>query len=87
MKKSLTTGQTSKIAWVYARKSTRQDGDGNDRSTHRQIADADAWADAEAGRSTTAHIYVDEAVCGADLKRLTADNACSIACAAAHRPT
>jgi DNA invertase Pin-like site-specific DNA recombinase len=44
------------IAAIYARKSTEQDGDAEDRSCPRQVANARAFAEARGWTVDEAHI-------------------------------
>jgi len=59
------------IAAIYARKSTEQHGaDADAKSVARQIESARAFAAARGWIVADAHVYADDAVSGADLKRL-----------------
>lgn len=57
-------------AAIYARKSTDQIGAEEARSIPRQIEDARAFAAAKGWTVDEAHVYADDAVSGADTKRL-----------------
>jgi site-specific DNA recombinase len=59
------------IAAIYARKSTNENGTADDaKSVARQIESARAFAAAKGWTVDDAHIYSDDAVSGADTKRL-----------------
>jgi hypothetical protein len=59
------------IAAVYARKSTEQTGaDADAKSVARQIENARAFAAAKRWAVADAHVYADDAISGAETKRL-----------------
>ena len=59
------------LAAVYARKSTEQSGaDVEAKSVPRQIEEARAFAASKGWSVRDAHIYADDAVSGAETKRL-----------------
>src|SRR5262245_18874802 len=59
------------IAAIYARKSTEQNGaDADAKSVARQVENARAFAAAKGWTVPDAHVYVDDAVSGAETKKL-----------------
>ena len=59
------------IAAVYGRRSTEQNGaDADARSVQRQIENARAFAAAKGWSVAGAHVYADDAVSGAELRKL-----------------
>ena len=59
------------IAAIYARKSTEQNGaDADAKSVARQIENARTFATAKGWRVHTAHVYSDDAVSGAETRKL-----------------
>src|SRR5215469_18408031 len=68
MKKKKLTDSTT--CAVYARKSTKQAGDGEDRSVVRQVQDARDFATARGWAVLDAHVYVDDEVSGAETTKL-----------------
>jgi len=59
------------IAAIYARKSTEQNGtDADATSVARQIENARAFADAKGWLVPAAHVYTDDAVSGAETRKL-----------------
>jgi hypothetical protein len=60
------------IAAIYARKSNEQKGDAEDRSVARQVAEARAFAKQQGWTVDEAHIYVDDGISGAEVKKLVA---------------
>src|SRR5439155_26640839 len=63
--------ENTMIAAIYARKSTEQNGaDAEAKSVARQIEGARAFAAAKGWIVADAHVYADDAVSGAEVKRL-----------------
>lgn len=58
------------IAAVYARKSTAQAGEAEDRSVARQIANARTFAASKGWHVPDEHVYVDDGISGAETTRL-----------------
>jgi DNA invertase Pin-like site-specific DNA recombinase len=59
------------IAGIYARKSTKQDRDAEDKSVATQIENARAFAAARGWTVDDAHVYADDATSGAETSKLT----------------
>ena len=55
---------------IYARKSTEQYGDAEQKSVARQIDNARAWIAARGGTVAEDHVYADDAVSGAEVRKL-----------------
>src|SRR5262245_52671989 len=58
------------IAAIYARKSTEQHASTEDRSVARQIANARRFAASKGWTIADAHVYSDDGISGAEVKRL-----------------
>lgn len=69
---TLNADEEKMIAAIYARKSTEQRGDDETKSVARQIANARAFAQRMGCAVAEPHVYVDDAVSGADVKNLKA---------------
>lgn len=67
----ISDAQPPLAAAIYARKSTEQAGrDADDKSVARQVENATRFAEARGWTVSEAHVFVDDAVSGADVKRL-----------------
>ena len=53
---------------VYARKSSEDDRNEDNRSTGRQVAQATAWVERKGGEVLRDHVYADDAVSGAEFR-------------------
>src|SRR5262245_2347036 len=58
------------IAAIYARKSTEQYGDDETKSVKRQIENARAFAQAKGWRVSESDVYSDDAISGAETRKL-----------------
>ena len=74
------------IAAVYARKSTLQVRDAEDKSVATQIENARAFAAARGWNVDEAHIYADDAVSGAETRKLANRKRCLDAIASGDAP-